>query len=337
MDINNINKFIQQSKSKRLDWIDALRAIAIILVVFGHQIPNRITYFVFTSPIKMPLFFIISGFVFKYKGGDFRNILNYIFYRLLIPWVVLELIWLKAIFWIINGKMDELIEYGLNMLSGRANWYMTCYIVASIVIFMVHKVISNEKYRIATLLLLGIIGFFLKYYKIAEYAELNNALLVQFYMAIGIVCKKYLMSILKLPLWTVIFSGIIYIVLGCITCIFYPGQCIDVNTGSYYNYVISLAMIISGNYFIIRVMEKLSRKVNFSKPFLEIGKNTLVIYLLHGYIILGLNYAFKIVNISFKQDLFVASIYTIVAVLVATIIGKILNQICPVLIGNKRK
>lgn len=33
-------------------WIDSIRAIAIIMVVFGHQIPEETSYFVYTSIVK---------------------------------------------------------------------------------------------------------------------------------------------------------------------------------------------------------------------------------------------------------------------------------------------
>lgn len=42
---------------ERKTWIDALRALAIIMVVLGHQVKGEDAYFLFTSPVKMPLFF----------------------------------------------------------------------------------------------------------------------------------------------------------------------------------------------------------------------------------------------------------------------------------------
>ena len=51
-------------------WIDSIRAIAIIMVVFGHQIPEETSYFVYTSTVKMPLFFAISGYLFSDRGGQ---------------------------------------------------------------------------------------------------------------------------------------------------------------------------------------------------------------------------------------------------------------------------
>lgn len=80
---------------KRFDYIDALRGLAILFIVFGH-IPvcchyvgeNFLSYRSFTSLVQLPIFFFVSGFVFRTKnmsitgGGEF--ILNK-FRQLIIP------------------------------------------------------------------------------------------------------------------------------------------------------------------------------------------------------------------------------------------------------------
>jgi hypothetical protein len=54
-------------RSKRLDWIDIAKGIAIILVIVGHTVPNP-------SPLRhaifsfhMPVFFILAGYTFRPK------------------------------------------------------------------------------------------------------------------------------------------------------------------------------------------------------------------------------------------------------------------------------
>ena len=56
--------------TKRIEWIDIAKGIGIILVVIGHisqiEVLNDIIY-----SFHMPLFFIISGYLYKrkfYKG-----------------------------------------------------------------------------------------------------------------------------------------------------------------------------------------------------------------------------------------------------------------------------
>ena len=80
---------------KRLDYIDALRGLAILFIVFGH-IPMYCyhtgeaftSYRSFTSLVQLPIFFFVSGFVFKIKNmsitGTGKFILNK-FRQLIIP------------------------------------------------------------------------------------------------------------------------------------------------------------------------------------------------------------------------------------------------------------
>ena len=62
---NNKIMYKNLINTKRKGWVDALRGMAIILVVYGHSAKGFSEYFLFTSPIKMPLFFAISGYVFN--------------------------------------------------------------------------------------------------------------------------------------------------------------------------------------------------------------------------------------------------------------------------------
>lgn len=77
--------------TKRLDWIDIAKGIAIILVIVGHTVPNP-------SPLRhaifsfhMPLFFILAGYTFRPK--PWRELLSGSVPRLLVPYLVLALAW----------------------------------------------------------------------------------------------------------------------------------------------------------------------------------------------------------------------------------------------------
>lgn len=77
--------------SKRLDWIDIAKGIAIILVIVGHTVPNP-------SPLRhaifsfhMPVFFILAGYTFRPK--PWRELLSGSVTRSLVPYVVLALAW----------------------------------------------------------------------------------------------------------------------------------------------------------------------------------------------------------------------------------------------------
>lgn len=73
-------------KKKRIDYIDMAKGIGIILMIIGHMpvkneyIKNLIYCF------HMPLFFIISGYLFRYK--DNKECLKNIVKKLIVPYIV---------------------------------------------------------------------------------------------------------------------------------------------------------------------------------------------------------------------------------------------------------
>lgn len=65
MDITGVVK-------KRIEWIDVAKALAIILVIFGHASkktswvqPDFIVYIIYS--FHMALFFVLSGWTFQYR------------------------------------------------------------------------------------------------------------------------------------------------------------------------------------------------------------------------------------------------------------------------------
>ena len=63
--------------NKRIEWLDIAKGIGILLVILGHclNINQRSFHLIFT--FHMPLFFLLSGYVFKDKVPFFKfNKLN---------------------------------------------------------------------------------------------------------------------------------------------------------------------------------------------------------------------------------------------------------------------
>lgn len=69
----------------RDDSIDFLRGIAIFLVIIGHYFTGRIRLFIFAFHI--PLFLMISGYLFKLHG-NFCEYVKRAFRKLLVPFVL---------------------------------------------------------------------------------------------------------------------------------------------------------------------------------------------------------------------------------------------------------
>lgn len=101
--------------SKRLDWIDIAKGIAIILVIVGHTVPNP-------SPLRhaifsfhMPVFFILAGYTFRPK--PWRELLVGSVSRLLVPYLVLALAWQVPTFLMSGAPLTGgVLVSGLEML-----------------------------------------------------------------------------------------------------------------------------------------------------------------------------------------------------------------------------
>lgn len=74
---------------KRLYWIDNLKFVAIFLVVVGH-LPMQQEARNFIYQFHMPLFFIISGYL--YKSRPLKEEVKIDYKRLLIPYLGFSLI-----------------------------------------------------------------------------------------------------------------------------------------------------------------------------------------------------------------------------------------------------
>ena len=73
----------------RKEYIDALRALAIVIVVYSHCVSGWTWFFLFIGPIMMPLFFEISGYVFKIRDGKWTSFFINLFKRVVVPWFFL--------------------------------------------------------------------------------------------------------------------------------------------------------------------------------------------------------------------------------------------------------
>lgn len=69
--------------SKRIEWIDIAKGIGILLVVLGHLSVNGQVIRTIVYSFHMPLFFTISGFLYKQK--DFASTLKGGFKKLIVP------------------------------------------------------------------------------------------------------------------------------------------------------------------------------------------------------------------------------------------------------------
>ena len=312
----------------RKTWVDMLRGLAIILVIFGHCLSSALEtgYFVFTSPVKMPLFFLIAGYCFNARGGDVLAFSKHIFTRLVVPWLVLGIAPLivasplKGVDWLWNGILD--------VLTGKALWFMPCFIISQVILFLTLKFVRNDIAASAISVALSAFGFLMASNGGGNLFMIKTAFSVSWLMMAGHIFRKYEDSFRGLDIrWTILMAGV-YIGLGVLSMRLYPGKCLDVHTVSYYDLILCLAMIISGNLALFLASPKLEGKL---LPC--IGRHTLMIYIWGSYASVLCIYLMKYVGLALPAYLN-AFVVTVFSVAICTLLSIMANRYAPWIVGS---
>lgn len=318
---------------KRLAWVDYLRAFAMLLVVYGHQVPYWNEFFVFTSPVKLPLFFAISAFVFN-EDTDLKTFFRKLLQQIIVPWLVLT----------VTPRLVLLPFRGLswfgqqvwNILSGKAYWYMPCLIIAEILWFFILKNKKKAEWLVYALpIILFIAGCIANRCGVMRICMIDTALTSECYFMVGYFYRHYREKIRRVvKKQIVLIWGVLYIALGVASILLYPGKCIDVHLVQYYSYPISLSMIVIGLLLLFELGDAFLNKYPL-KWLGFVGKNTLVTYIFHAGIISALN---SIINkVGIHNNPFIAVLFTAISVTLSCCFSHLLHRFLPWIFGTRKK
>ena len=322
---------IQKNSIERYDWVDALRAIAMILVVYGHQVQGLSIYFVFTSPIKLPLFFAISGYLIK-VDVDIKTFLYKLLRQLVIPWLLLTitprivLLPIKGWEWTFNSIIE--------IITGQSYWYLPCLIVAEILWYIINKISSKKK--IAVILLSAaclILGLLFHNYNILRIFMINTALISQVYLLIGRVYSENKFRIKPLARMIAIVGCAVYILLGVVYIFLYPNKYMDIHNNVYYNVIICIAMSYIGVIAISTFSEFILCK--HFRLLCILGKHTMVVYIFHTTVLSVCLYGLSYVGL--HENHFVFILFTLLSCAVCCLVSVFLHRFCPWMFGCAKK
>ncbi len=271
-----------EQNKQRKDWADALRALAMFFVIFGHLLGWIPIYFIVTSPIKIPLFFVITGYVFNYRRTDTSVFFKNIFRKLVVPWLCLTIpfVFLKVPefgFSVIPREIDYI-------LSGVVIWYMPCCIIAEIIWFFIAKNGRTPLCIAVMALLVFAMGVVAAQLGVLDFAMISRAMIVQFFILCGFLMKLWEDKWSRIN-WPGVFLLIaVYAGFVLISTVLWPNQCLDVHVNRYYNYPFCFAMIVLGCFVLFAASRKFFEDERHHVPALIsfFGQNTLVFYLLHN-------------------------------------------------------
>ena len=182
-------------KSKRINWLDWMKAIGMYLIVYGHFMSYGHQY-IYT--FSVPLFFIISGFLFK-KEEHLSFFLKKNFHNLIIPMLIMVAIiqLRKNLPSILNGsfQIPQIFSIISGVIAGNQKILETLWFVHTLFIIKLLQQLSpkrmGEIYNTSLFVTFTAISITLSYFELfAQNAIINTFLSYQFFY-IGYWLKKY--------------------------------------------------------------------------------------------------------------------------------------------------
>ena len=318
-------------RTTRQLWLDALRGLATIFVLFGHQIPEIKTFFVFTSPIKIPLFFCISGFVFNDEGGNIREFFSKLFFRIVLPWLILSFLPRICISFF-YGPM-YLLESAQKIILGDMTWYFPCCIISLTMFFFQSKLLSDKRWTALSSTAIAGLGFAFAHWHILDFLFINTAMISQVFLLLGKEIRECYSKDRRIPNTGIVVLCVIYVLLGVLSERLFPGQTMDVHTNRYYNLLICFSMIMIGNVSLFGIFSRMHIKW---KPLVYIGQNSMLFYLWGGYMSGFANQILKLVHLQSIHPIPYAVITTMIACIGCGVSSFLINRYVP-FINGKRK
>jgi len=319
----------------RLQWIDTLKGIGIILVVLvHHSLPVALDTYIFS--FHMPLFFFISGFLFDF-GKYADSVINFVKGRsksLIVPYFCFAL--LTCLFYFLldsvfqpritnidffentlfHGTSHILSGFGLAVSYNPPLWFLTCLFVTELLFYGLAKRYCTEPQKIVLwLTIAGIIGYLYSIYvPFRIFWNVDVALVAIVFYGAGNLFRKFIEIKKELGI-TGKFSRvekILFIVFILLNLLYlgyllkFPTEDkVNMNVLQYGNFFSFYLLAFSGIFTFIF----LSRKLGNSKVLEYYGRNSLIILALHFplkdiltkviAIILGVNTEYFYYNVGF--------------------------------------
>jgi len=174
------SKCNEKNIKNRIEWVDTAKAIGIFLVFYGHMLftysfPDRMKFSFFLqskliNSFHVPLFFFLSGFVYKSNNLGFLKFFKKKYYTRIVPVYFFYGILLFIFFYIdfsearfqeIKGyvtKIAVLLLMGIPEFSWTT-WFLVCLFTTELICFFVFKIVKDTKSLVLSMLFFLILSY----------------------------------------------------------------------------------------------------------------------------------------------------------------------------------
>ncbi|MDA7026404.1 acyltransferase family protein [Bacillus sp. CLL-7-23] len=273
---------------QRLNWIDVAKGVGMILVIIGH-VPTTPEVKSFVFSFHMPLFFFLSGLVFKQLHLPIKTFFQKKVERLLFPYICFSII--TYLFWFFveryfpfshSKHVDPFVPFTGIFISNEdhfqltfnpAIWFLTVLFLVEVVFFLFMKLAKGRFVLLFTIgsALLGYISTL----KLEESLPWNAgvACTALVFYALGYLCKPYLHELKSDP--TMIVCALFFLSVGFLQAA--NSERIDMRANQYGEidiFYLTSILGIAGTIY-------LTFKLKHSNMLRFLGKNSLTILVLH--------------------------------------------------------
>ena len=262
--------------SERVDWVDFLKFIGILVVILGH-INFPLNGFIYTW--HMPLFFMISGFFIKFETS-FKVFVVKNFKRLMIPYFIFSIAGLfmeilkryllhrETLDYVheIKGIFIDMDFAGLCNTYAFVLWFLPALFFSRIFLYFIKNKIPSLPLQSLVVVILFMVSFY-----VDLPFGLDNALNSLIFVYVGnIIFEKRLPNILVLLSFTVLVA--IYL--------FGFNLNLDMASKVYSNKFLNVIWTVSFVYGLIFCIKNIRLNSKFIKIW---GSNTMLLFILHPY------------------------------------------------------
>lgn len=266
----------------RVGNFDILRGLSMIVIISWHTIGE---HYKLTDPWVMPSFFIVAGFF--WKDVYTREFIDNKYKKILLPYIILSVP--VFIIGLIKSFITKDSQFIIDLFNPYktimgGGWFIWCILEAYTVYFIIRKYINNKYMRNVIIVLLSLFGFLLDEIEIKGHSVVlpfyfNTALFILIFFHLGYLLKSYRNYLIERNLLFLVISVIVF--LGSIFC--FKSYPLELIWSDYYgnNWFIVVFQALCGTIG----FTLLSNYLTFLSPIKKIGNNSLLILLLHFYVI----------------------------------------------------
>jgi len=332
-----------KTEVSRITWIDVCRGIGILLVMYGHVLSSDKNRFLIYS-FHMPLFFFLSGWVFKYNRAEkMKNFIIKNIKQIIIPYFIFALatftIWI--IFLHPDSNANILAELG-GILRGNGHypnlefnsplWFLPCLFSVKIIYAFVTHFVHKRRFVYLLLALSSALGYilFLHYLDSNIPYSLDIALTALVFFGTGHLWKSHSQIIPYCKKYALLFfpAALVLTYIFALLNFQQYGFQIDMRVNRLNNYFYFYAGAFSG----IISMISLSYLINHNRVLEYLGKRTMILFAWHYIIFTCItNITDSMTTIDFAPvKIWFPAIYTVIAcsiILVSNTLIKRINTI----------